>query len=1369
MVFTSAINAQEYYYLDSDHDGYGNPGIRQTQPINGFVSNSSDPDDNNPCVPNISNCGNYHQDNDGDGFGASDMTYGLLTPTNLLMNALDCDDANAAINPNTIWYKDADNDTFGSTTVTGIQCLKPTTDSVLNKLDCNDSTNTITCTTWYIDDDNDGFGETTTKLSCTQPTGFVANNFDKCPGIKGTILGCIVPVENSNFSNDQNYIITATPQIPTTNLQQITDCKDVKVSITYFDGLGRPKQQIANAQSGTAKDIVTHIEYDSSGRQIKEYLPYASSQTSMAYTDGLTLKNGTISQYQAKYGDANPYSEKLLESSPLNRVLKQGAPGTDWGIGIGHEIKLSYQTNTVTDAVKRYTANATTPSLGVFNIALIDNGDYTINQLYKTITYDENSSATPVESAGSTIEFKNKEGQVVLKRTYDNLVKHDTYYVYDQYSNLTYVITPKADVAITQSILDDLCYQYKYDNRNRLVEKKLPGKQWEFIVYDKLDRVVATGPTFSPFSDSAAGVVGWMITKYDVFNRPIYTGWEQSTTVTSAGRTSKQNTMNGLTTISESKTATATTIDAITGVAYYSNSVVPTVFKLLTVNYYDDYNFFSFSPVIAYTAPVVYNNSSLKPKGLSTGSWVRVLTTLASTTAEKNYVLYDAKARPVRTFITNYLGGYTRIDNTLDTFSGKLNYTETFHKRLLTDPVDLYTKEMYTYTAQERIATHTHQIGTGGTPQLLAANTYDELGNLISKKVGNSEALPLQKVDYSYNIRAWLTEINKVATLQQGTDPKDLFGFKINYNKVEGDASVANKLFNGNIAETSWSTSTVVRTYGYKYDNLNRLKDATYQKAGLITNAYDENLTYDKNGNIFTLKRKGDTDPQIQTIKIDDLAYIYKSSSSNQLAKVSDNPITATSGFKDGTNTGDDYTYDSNGNLQTDQNKNITAITYNHLNLPLKVTFGTTGNITYIYNAVGQKVQKTVTVITPASTTITNYLGGFQYQGLNGVTPSLQFFPTAEGYVKNASGVYSYVFNYTDHLGNVRLSYSDSDKNGQIATTEILEESNYYPFGLKHNGYTGANLQPSYKYKFLGQERQDELGLNWDTFRYRNYDYTIGRFMGIDPITEEYMSISPYQFAHNNPVWKIELEGLEGKPTSGNDVINREPRVLAVFYHGGPTGDGQIRSNTSGTGGTGDRYNATAAYAKSQGRDFVGAIISPSATQGPGVETGKGFLEKNYQAGDQVIVYGYSYGGDNAVNLAEAVPNIPIDAMIIVDSSDGPLQGATVDTSIPNNVNTADVFYQENNSGASSSSRAVGSSSGATSSSGGSNSSGSSNRSNSGSSNSPGSRGYPHTSEGTAKVTNTKVSGNNVNHGNIQTKAGGNIQSAINKRIDGCN
>ncbi|MFB9098410.1 RHS repeat-associated core domain-containing protein, partial [Flavobacterium jumunjinense] len=190
----------------------------------------------------------------------------------------------------------------------------------------------------------------------------------------------------------------------------------------------------------------------------------------------------------------------------------------------------------------------------------------------------------------------------------------------------------------------------------------------------------------------------------------------------------------------------------------------------------------------------------------------------------------------------------------------------------------------------------------------------------------------------------------------------------------------------------------------------------------------------------------------------------------NQLVKVDDSS-NSPQGFKDGTNTDNDFFYDANGNMTKDNNKGITNIQYNHLNLPTKIVVGT-NRIEYIYNATGQKVSKIV--IENTTTTNTNYLaGGFQYK--NNV---LQFFPQAEGYVKNTAGAYSYVFNYTDHLGNVRVSYSDIDGNDSIQADEILEESHYYPFGLKHEGYNSNNQQPNYNYKYNGQEWQSELGLN---------------------------------------------------------------------------------------------------------------------------------------------------------------------------------------------------------------------------------------------------------------------------------------------------
>ncbi|WP_343618301.1 RHS repeat-associated core domain-containing protein, partial [Flavobacterium sp.] len=218
------------------------------------------------------------------------------------------------------------------------------------------------------------------------------------------------------------------------------------------------------------------------------------------------------------------------------------------------------------------------------------------------------------------------------------------------------------------------------------------------------------------------------------------------------------------------------------------------------------------------------------------------------------------------------------------------------------------------------------------------------------------------------------------------------------------------------------------------------------------------------------------------------------------------------------TNTADQYSYDANGNMTKDNNKNITAITYNHLNLPAKITFATAGNITYLYNAAGQKVQKIVTVTSPASVTTTDYLGGYQYDN-----SSLKFFPTAEGYVELVSGAYKYIYQYKDHLGNVRVSY---DK-----TLAIKEESNFYPFGLKQEGYNTVKTGVENKYKYNGKELQDELGLGVYDYGARNYDPALGRWMNIDPLAEQMRKFSPYNYAFDNPVYFIDPDGM--KPQEG--------------------------------------------------------------------------------------------------------------------------------------------------------------------------------------------------------------------------------------------
>ncbi|WP_068944518.1 MULTISPECIES: RHS repeat domain-containing protein [Chryseobacterium] len=145
-------------------------------------------------------------------------------------------------------------------------------------------------------------------------------------------------------------------------------------------------------------------------------------------------------------------------------------------------------------------------------------------------------------------------------------------------------------------------------------------------------------------------------------------------------------------------------------------------------------------------------------------------------------------------------------------------------------------------------------------------------------------------------------------------------------------------------------------------------------------------------------------------------------------------------------------------------------------------------------------------------TETTDYLDGFQY-----TNSILKFFPTVEGYFNVETE--KYVYNYTDHLGNTRLSYS---KNG--LGTEIIEENNYYPFGLKHEGYNTLLGNSSYQYKFQGQELQET---GFYSFKWRNYMPDVGRFFNIDPLSEKYSYQSHYNFSENAVVAHRELEGLE--------------------------------------------------------------------------------------------------------------------------------------------------------------------------------------------------------------------------------------------------
>jgi RHS repeat-associated protein len=347
--------------------------------------------------------------------------------------------------------------------------------------------------------------------------------------------------------------------------------------------------------------------------------------------------------------------------------------------------------------------------------------------------------------------------------------------------------------------------------------------------------------------------------------------------------------------------------------------------------------------------------------------------------------------------------------------------------------------------------------------------------------------------------------------------------------------------------------------------------------------------------------------------------------------------------------------------MTADKNKNIDHIEYNHLNLPKKIQFGTlfdTGNtIEYFYDANGVKLKKVVTMENGVSIKETQYSGAFIYESNNSAL-SLKFISHPEGYIEpSGASSFDYVYQFKDHLGNIRLSYKElkdlesnftnskdgwqnagnvtstlvngrlkvsvdsawegikQNFNGGLNTSpgeeilinlkidkgntqskirilvqeldsnnnhiswntvhhdlqtgsyslnytvntgdkiklkidkvnthtndltyfyvdhvivssnelQIIEENNYYPFGLQHSGYNSVVNGTENNYQtYQGQELEEELGKNTLAYQWRDYDPAIARFNKIDRFSEKYYDHSPYNFTKNNPILYAEVKG----------------------------------------------------------------------------------------------------------------------------------------------------------------------------------------------------------------------------------------------------
>lgn len=487
------------------------------------------------------------------------------------------------------------------------------------------------------------------------------------------------------------------------------------------------------------------------------------------------------------------------------------------------------------------------------------------------------------------------------------------------------------------------------------------------------------------------------------------------------------------------------------------------------------------------------------PNNLSIGQWL----------SRVNF--YDEKARIIQVQSDNHKNDQD-ILTSLYNFSGKVICTYLVHKNPDAGSATTRVKTSFYYDHGGRLLKTWKTVNDETAKKaLIANNEYDEMGQLKKKELGLQKdpstgnyiaGQPVEKLNFAYHVRGWLKGINQDYVANESSGNGRWFGMELNY-----DWGFQNNQLSGNIAGVKWRSAGdgERRAYGYTYDQINRLIGGDFSQYAGSAYAENNNINfdvslgdaatstpaYDENGNIMAMKQWGLT--VNSSSKIDDMRYIYHTNT-NKLQRVTD-AGTGTAAQKLGDfidkNTGtDDYGYDKNGNLITDLNKGLSgdiginpagagAIEYNHLNLPWKIAVkndaGTAekGTITYIYDALGIKLQKITedkSISGKTITTTTDYMSGMLYESkttVGGTPPPgpqdnyqarLQFIAHEEGRIRYipAEGAtpasFAYDYFVKDHLGNVRMVLTDEIKKAQyLASMETAsrtqEEQLFYNVG----------------------------------------------------------------------------------------------------------------------------------------------------------------------------------------------------------------------------------------------------------------------------------------------------------------------------------
>lgn len=456
------------------------------------------------------------------------------------------------------------------------------------------------------------------------------------------------------------------------------------------------------------------------------------------------------------------------------------------------------------------------------------------------------------------------------------------------------------------------------------------------------------------------------------------------------------------------------------------------------------------------------------------------------------------------------------------------------------------------------------------------------MGGTLTNGTDTTEAFPIAQDVYGFSLHYFKNDYKAIGYTPQGTSVLGALG------------TDAAPLFNGNIAGMVVNIPKLgeTKTYNYHYDQLNRIV-AMDMFTGLNVNSgtftpisvndYRERISYDPNGNILTYDRHGDA----ARLAMDSLKYFY-TTNTNRLHKVTDAATDAApvdynkyNDIKQG-QADDNYQYDDIGNLVADNAESITNVTWNVYGKIASIT--KSGSlIKYVYDAAGNRIMKQTSTDTTiyardaGGNVLSVYskpVSGTLVQSELHLYGSSRLGMTTQHMVQDTSVVLSggfinairrifirgeKVFELSNHLGNVLVTLSDKkisvdqNTNGAIDyyTADISSANDYYAFGMQMPIRKFSTKV--YKYGFNGKENDNEVkgDGNQQDYGMRVYDPRLAKFLSVDPLSNKYPYLTPYQFAGNSPIKFVDLDGLEPANPDQNEYKGKTWAIDKVYQKTG--------------------------------------------------------------------------------------------------------------------------------------------------------------------------------------------------------------------------